>query len=241
MMFVNFTGESAESLKSKFRKVATSYKGQGLSFLVGDAEGGKGALEYFGVEESQVPLVIIQTPDSKKYLKANVVVEEIESWMKDFKDGKVAVFKKSQPIPAENNEPVKVVVAETLDDIVLKSGKNVLIEFYAPWCGHCQKIAPILDEVALAFKNDPSVIIAKLDATANDIPSEPFDVKGFPTIYFRSVSGTVVAYEGNRTKEDFISFIEKNKPTTSHVEDTTSSSKTEEPKKIDASDTKDEL
>ena len=44
-MFVNFTGESAESLKSKFRKVATSYKGQGLSFLVGDAEGGKGALE----------------------------------------------------------------------------------------------------------------------------------------------------------------------------------------------------
>lgn len=80
------------------------------------------------------------------------------------------------------------------------------------------------------------------DATANDIPSEPFDVKGFPTIYFRSVSGTVVAYEGNRTKEDFISFIEKNKPTTSHVEDTTSSTKTEEPKKIDdASDTKDEL
>ncbi|CAN6999441.1 unnamed protein product [Brassica oleracea var. botrytis] len=77
MMFVNFTGESAESLKSKFRKVATSYKGQGLSFLVVDAEGGKGALEYFGVEERQVPLVIIQTPDSKKYLKANVVVEEV--------------------------------------------------------------------------------------------------------------------------------------------------------------------
>ncbi|WZY77109.1 hypothetical protein YC2023_023493 [Brassica napus] len=76
MMFVNFTGESAESLKSKFRKVATSYKGQGLPFLVGDAEGGKGALEYFGVQESQVPLVIIQTPDNKKYLKANVVVEE---------------------------------------------------------------------------------------------------------------------------------------------------------------------
>ncbi|CAN6845598.1 unnamed protein product [Brassica oleracea] len=79
MMFVNFTGESAESLKSKFRKVATSYKGQGLSFPVVDAEGGKGALEvnyYIILEESQVPLVIIQTPDNKKYLKANVVVEE---------------------------------------------------------------------------------------------------------------------------------------------------------------------
>ncbi|KAG5410240.1 hypothetical protein IGI04_006559 [Brassica rapa subsp. trilocularis] len=69
MMFVNVTGESAESLKSKFRKVAIH--------LTKD--------KYFGVEDSQVPLVIIQTPDSKKYLKANVVVEEIESWMKDFK------------------------------------------------------------------------------------------------------------------------------------------------------------
>ncbi|CAH8305222.1 unnamed protein product [Eruca vesicaria subsp. sativa] len=243
MMFVNFTGESAESLKSKYREVATSYKGLGLAFLVGDAEGGKNALEYFGLEESQVPLVIVQTPDNKKYLKANVVVEEIESWMKEFKDGKVAEHKKSQPIPAENNEPVKVVVAETLDEMVVKSGKNVLIEFYAPWCGHCKKIAPILDEVALAFQNDPSVVIAKLDATANDIPSEPFDVKGFPTIYFRSASGNVVAYEGDRTKEDFISFIEKNKPTATHVEETTptTSAKIEEPKKTDASATKDEL
>jgi protein disulfide-isomerase A1 len=135
---------------------------------------------------------------------------------------------------------VKVVVAESLDDIVFKSGKNVLIEFYAPWCGHCQKLAPILDEVALSFQNDPSVIIAKLDATANDIPSDTFDVKGFPTIYFRSASGNVVVYEGDRTKEDFINFVEKNseKKPTSHGEEST---KSEEPKKTEETAAKDEL
>lgn len=51
-------------------------------------------------------------------------VDQIESWVKDFKDGKIAPHKKSQPIPAENNEPVKVVVSDSLDDVVLNSGKN---------------------------------------------------------------------------------------------------------------------
>ncbi|VVA92097.1 unnamed protein product [Arabis nemorensis] len=214
MLFTNFTGEGAESLKSKYHEVATSNKGQGLSFLLGDAENSQGAFQYFGLEESQVPLIIIQTADDKKYLKTNVEVDQIESWIKDYKDGKVSQHKKSQPIPTENNEPVKVVVAESLDDMVFNSGKNVLLEFYAPWCGHCQKLAPILDEVAVSYQSsDTSVVIAKLDATTNDFPHDTFDVKGFPTIYFRSASGNIVLYEGDRTKEDIISFIDKNKDT----------------------------
>ncbi|XP_013599001.1 PREDICTED: protein disulfide isomerase-like 1-1 [Brassica oleracea var. oleracea] len=230
MFFINFTEESAETLKSKYREVATSNKGQGLSFLLGDAENSQGAFQYFGLEESQVPLIIIQTADDKKYLKTNVEVDQIGSWIKDFKDGKVPPHKKSQPIPTENNEPVKVVVGESLDDMVFNSGKNVLLEFYAPWCGHCQKLVPILDEVAVSYQNDPSVVIAKLDATANDFPRDTFDVKGFPTIYFRSASGNVVLYEGDRTKEDFISFIDKNKDTageTKAEEKTTEAAKDE--------------
>ena len=49
------------------------------------------------------------------------------------------------------------------------------------------------------------------DATANDIPSETFDVQGYPTLYFSSASGKISQYDGNRTKEDIIDFIEKNR------------------------------
>lgn len=51
--------------------------------------------------------------------------------------------------------------------------------------------------------------VAFQDATANDVPSETFEVQGYPTLYFRSASGKISQYDGNRTKED-IDFIEKN-------------------------------
>ncbi|XP_044480385.1 protein disulfide-isomerase-like [Mangifera indica] len=211
MLFMNFNSEGADSFKSKYREVADQYKGQGISFLMGDLDASKAAFQYFGLKESQVPLIIVQATDGQKYLKPNLEADQIASWMKEYKGGKIQPYKKSEPIPEENNEPVKVVVAESIQEMVFKSGKNVLLEFYAPWCGHCKKLAPILDEVAVSYKNDADVVIAKFDATANDIPSDTFDVKGFPTVYLRSASGKVVAYEGDRTKEDIIQFIEKNR------------------------------
>lgn len=102
-------------------------------------------------------------------------------------------------------------VADTLQDMVFNSVKNVLLEFYAPWCGHCKQLAPILDEVAVSFESDADVMIAKIDATANDIPQGTFDVQGYPTLYFKTASGKISQYEGDRTKEDIIDFIHKNR------------------------------
>ncbi|XP_030455068.1 protein disulfide-isomerase [Syzygium oleosum] len=211
MLFMNFSTEVAESFTSKYRDVAEQFKGQGISFLMGDLEAGQGAFQYFGLKEDQVPLIVVQTNDGKKYLKPNLQPDEIAPWVKEYKEGKVPQYRKSEPIPQDNSEPVKVVVAESLQEVVLNSDKNVLLEFYAPWCGHCKKLAPILDEVALSYESDAKVLIAKFDATANDVPSDTFDVKGYPTLYFRSASGKVVPYDGDRTKEGIIDFIEKNR------------------------------
>ncbi|KAG4200792.1 hypothetical protein ERO13_A05G236000v2 [Gossypium hirsutum] len=218
MLFANLSVEGIDSLTSKYREVAEQFKGQGIGFLLGDLEASQAAIQYFGVQESQVPLIIIQNNDRKKYLKPNLQANDIAPFVKDYKEGKVPPYLKSEPIPEENKEPVKVVVADTLEDMVFKSGKNVLLEFYAPWCGHCKKLAPILDEVAVHYEKDDNVLIAKLDATANDIVGENFDVRGYPTIYFRSTSGNITPYEGNRTKEDIINFIEKNRDKTAQQE-----------------------
>ncbi|KAL5210084.1 hypothetical protein ABZP36_005707 [Zizania latifolia] len=73
-------------------------------------------------------------------------------------DGTLAPHVMSEPIPEVNDQPVKTVVADSLREVVFNSGNNVLLEFYMPWCGHCQKLAPILDEVTVSLKDDEDVV-----------------------------------------------------------------------------------
>ncbi|KAL2521259.1 Protein disulfide isomerase-like 1-2 [Forsythia ovata] len=145
MLFVNFSKE-LDSFQSTYKDVAKQSKAKGISFLLGDLEASEGAF---------------QKPDGQKFLKANIEPSQIAPWLKDYLDGLVKPFIRSEPVPEVNDEPVKVVVTDSLQDMVFNSGKNVLLEFYAPWCGHCKQLAPILDEVAISFANDPDIIIAK--------------------------------------------------------------------------------
>ncbi|KAK6786019.1 hypothetical protein RDI58_014544 [Solanum bulbocastanum] len=163
LLFVNFSSDF-DAFKSKYNDVAVLYKGNGVSFLLGDVEAGQGAFEYFGLKPEQAPVIIIMDTEEQKYVKDHVEPDAIAAYLKDYKDGKLKPHVKSQPIPEVNDEPVKVVVRDTLQDMVYNSGKNVLLEFYAPWCGHCKSLAPILDEVAVSFESDPDVLIAKLDS-----------------------------------------------------------------------------
>jgi len=100
----------------------------------------------------------------------------------DIKNNNLEPFLKSEPLPEDNLGNVKVAVAKNFDDVVVNSGRDALIEFYAPWCGHCKKLAPIFDDLGDKLAAE-DVDIVKMDATANDVPST-YDVRGFPTLYW---------------------------------------------------------
>ncbi|CAN1859838.1 Probable protein disulfide-isomerase A6 [Linum perenne] len=106
--------------------------------------------------------------------------------------------------------PSKVVVLtqETFDQVVLDHTKDVMVEFYAPWCGHCKDLAPTYEKVAIAFKLEEDVVIANLDAEKYTDLAERYGVTGFPTLKFFSKSNKAgEAYGGGRDLDNFVSFI----------------------------------
>jgi len=100
----------------------------------------------------------------------------------------------------------------TSDSFASTVGKgDTFIKFYAPWCGHCIKLAPAWDELAKAFEADSNVKIAKIDCTEHQSVCQENDVRGYPTLaYFRN-GKKVENYKGARNLADLKDYINTNK------------------------------
>ncbi|KAI0595668.1 thioredoxin-like protein [Biscogniauxia sp. FL1348] len=99
-------------------------------------------------------------------------------------------------------------VPSNFDDVVLKSGKPTLVEFFAPWCGHCKNLAPIYEDLAQVFATSKDVQIAKVDADAERSLGQQFGVQGFPTLkWFDGKSDKPIDYKGGRDLDSLTAFI----------------------------------
>lgn len=80
-------------------------------------------------------------------------------------------------------EDVYVLTDDNFRDF-LAGTENVLVEFYAPWCGHCKTLAPEYAAAAGAVKDVANLKIAKIDATEAKEAAAAYEIKGFPTLKF---------------------------------------------------------
>lgn len=163
--------------------------------------------EYVGGDK---PVVAAKDSKGLKYkMTAEFDMENFKDFLTQLEAGNVDPWIKSEAVPDNSANAVKVAVAKNFDELVTNSEKDVLIEFYAPWCGHCKKLTPIFEELGEKMAGE-DVEIVKMDATANDVPPQ-FDVKGFPTLFWMP-KGTKKpeSYNGGREVDDFVKYIAEN-------------------------------
>lgn len=197
--------------RNRILKIAKEFAGD-FTFAVSAKDDFQHELNEFGVDyvKGDKPVVFARDENNRKYvMKEEFSMETFEDFLKEMKSGNLEPYLKSEAIPETNDAPVKVAVGKNFEEIVINNGKDTLIEFYAPWCGHCKKLAPVYDELGQKLEGE-DIAIVKMDASNNDVPA-PFEVRGFPTIYWASKNNknSPVRYEGGREVDDFFKYVAK--------------------------------
>ncbi|KAF3892516.1 Protein disulfide-isomerase domain-containing protein, variant 2 [Trichophyton interdigitale] len=210
------TAEEREQYAADFKDLAKKLKGK-INFATIDSKAFGAHSANLNLIPEKFPAFAIQdTVSNKKYpfdQEKKLTKEEITKFVEGVIAGDIAPSVKSEAIPEANDGPVTVIVAHTYEEIVMNKDKDVLVEFYAPWCGHCKALAPKYDQLGGLYKDNKDfaskVTIAKVDATANDIPDE---IQGFPTIklFPAGAKDKPVEYTGSRTIEDLANFVRDN-------------------------------
>ncbi|TPX43173.1 hypothetical protein SeMB42_g04743 [Synchytrium endobioticum] len=209
------TEEQRAALRPAMETVAKEFKAD-VNFVYIDAVKFGGHAKNLNLKEEWPAFAIHKPAEGAKYPfdgSKQITEDSIREFVTDFVKGNITASVKSETAPEPNDEPVKVVVGSTYEKIVLDESKDVLLELYAPWCGHCKKLVPIWEELAAKIKGVTSdIVIAKMDATENDLPpSAGYQVQGFPTIKLVTANtNQVLEYSGDRSVDALIQFLETN-------------------------------
>jgi len=215
--FIDQKAENAAATKallSQISEAAQSVKGE-LSVVKLDGARWAEHAKHFGLDSTKLPGIVVEDRvNNKNYIfpqDSEVTGAALGEHLKGFLAGTLKANVKTQAEPANNNGPVKILVGSNFQSIVLDDdSKDVFVEFYAPWCGHCKSLAPKWDLLGEEFRDDANIVIAKVDATENDTPAK---IEGFPTLilYPAGAKDSPVTFDGDRSVDAMVAWLKENR------------------------------
>ena len=234
MLYASEKSDKWNEYKKLMESVSDKINGKLKVVLTDIKEGMASRLaEYIGVKENDLPSVRIADTrvDLKKYnMEGEINEKNILKFIDDWENNKLKPTLKTAEEPKDNNGDVFVVVGKTYEKEVINNDKDVMLLFYAPWCGHCKALHPKYEEVAKKLKaKNPKLLMAKIDATENEV--ENINISGFPTVKFypgNQKNKAPLDYNGDRSVDDIIKFIKTNAATPIVLDEAAKEEKKEE-------------
>lgn len=106
------------------------------------------------------------------------------------------------------SDSVLHVTDSNFDELVLKAGMPVLVDYWAEWCGPCKMIAPVLDEISAEYSG--KITVAKLNIDDNPATPSHYGVRGIPTLMLFKDGDVEATKVGALTKSQLTQFIDSN-------------------------------
>lgn len=162
---------------------------------------------------TKAPFAAIIEADNRRkkyyYKEAELNLEGLFTLFTNWKEKKIEFDYLSEDIPTKQGD-VYTLVAHTFDKIVNDKEKDVVVFFSSPHCGHCKKVEPIYEELARHYKDDPNIIISKINCKENELE---FIIGSFPTFYIYpgQSSNSIFYKENERTVKALSNFVEENR------------------------------
>ncbi|PBK69670.1 disulfide isomerase [Armillaria solidipes] len=212
-LFLDPSDEGKDAKLAEIKPVAEKFKSK-VNFVWIDAVKFGDHGKALNLPEAKWPSFVVQ--DLEKQLKypydqsKEVSAAAVEEWVQQYLDDKLTPELKSEPIPESQDESVFTLVGKQFEEVVFDDSKDVFVEFYATWCGHCKRLKPTWDNLGDHFATQKDkILIAKMEATENDLPpSVPFRVQGFPTLKFKPAGGREwLDYEGDRGFDSLVAYV----------------------------------
>jgi len=213
----------ASNLETELEKAAKQLRGR-VNLVVSRSPSHemKFLASFVRAETDPLPLVVLvrphpigwmrHSPQTFRLIPEGLRAEQVVEFVDGYERGTVTPWIRSERVPTKDEahqDPVTILVGANFASVADDPTKDVVVMFYAPWCGHSRRLEPTWRKLATRLRHVESLVVAKLDSTRNDVKS--IMIRAYPTIVlFPAGSETPkrqISYNDNRELENLLSWL----------------------------------